>query len=42
VIRRELDGVKLLGKGEIKTALKLTVYAATLGHQGRVKPPAVR
>jgi large subunit ribosomal protein L15 len=29
VIRRELDGVKLLGKGEIKTALKLTVYSAT-------------
>ena len=29
VIRRELDGVKLLGKGEIKSALKLTVYSAT-------------
>ena len=29
VIRRTLDGVKLLGKGEIKTALHLTVYAAT-------------
>ena len=29
VIRRKKDGVKLLGKGEIKTALKLTVYSAT-------------
>ncbi|MBI1407987.1 MAG: 50S ribosomal protein L15 [Caulobacter sp.] len=29
VIRRAKDGVKLLGKGEIKSALNLTVYAAT-------------
>ena len=29
VLRRVKDGVKLLGKGEIKTALKLTVYSAT-------------
>ena len=29
IVRRALDGVKLLGKGEIKTALKLTVYSAT-------------
>ena len=29
IIRRAKDGVKLLGKGEIKTALNLTVYAAT-------------
>jgi large subunit ribosomal protein L15 len=29
VIRRAKDGVKLLGKGEIKAALNLTVYAAT-------------
>ena len=29
VIRRELDGVKLLGKGEIKAKLNLTVYSAT-------------
>ena len=29
VIRRAKDGVKLLGKGEIKSALKLTVYSAT-------------
>jgi large subunit ribosomal protein L15 len=29
VVRRVLDGVKLLGKGEITTALNLTVFAAT-------------
>jgi len=29
VIRRELDGVKLLGKGELKAKLNLTVYSAT-------------
>ncbi|MBX3481779.1 MAG: 50S ribosomal protein L15 [Caulobacter sp.] len=29
IIRRAKDGVKLLGKGELKTALNLTVYAAT-------------
>ena len=29
VIRRAKDGVKLLGKGEIKAKLNLTVYAAT-------------
>jgi large subunit ribosomal protein L15 len=29
VIRRAKDGVKLLGKGEIKTALHLTVFAAS-------------
>jgi large subunit ribosomal protein L15 len=29
IIRRAKDGVKLLGKGEIKSALNLTVYAAT-------------
>ncbi|MDH4384170.1 MAG: 50S ribosomal protein L15 [Caulobacter sp.] len=29
VVRRVRDGVKLLGKGEIKSALNLTVYAAT-------------
>ena len=37
VIRRELDGVKLLGKGEIKTALKLTVYAATASARAAVE-----
>ena len=29
IIRRELDGVRLLGKGELKTAIKLTVYSAS-------------
>jgi len=29
VIRRKLDGVKLLGKGELTTKLNLTVYSAT-------------
>jgi large subunit ribosomal protein L15 len=29
VIRRAKDGVKLLGKGELKTKLNITVYAAT-------------
>jgi len=29
VIRRALDGVKLLGKGELKSKVNLTVYAAT-------------
>jgi large subunit ribosomal protein L15 len=29
VIRRVKDGVRLLGKGELKTKLDLTVYSAT-------------
>ena len=29
VLRRELDGVKLLGKGELTTKLDITVYYAT-------------
>ena len=29
IVRRVRDGVKLLGKGEINSALNLTVYAAT-------------
>ncbi len=29
VIRRELDGVKLLGKGELTTKLDITVYSVT-------------
>jgi large subunit ribosomal protein L15 len=29
VVRRAWDGVKLLGKGELKTKLDITVYAAT-------------
>jgi large subunit ribosomal protein L15 len=31
VIRRERDGVRLLGKGEISTALYLTVHSASAG-----------
>ena len=29
VIRRKLDGVKLLGKGELTTKLDITVYSVT-------------
>jgi len=29
VIRRERDGVRLLGEGELKTKLELTVYSAS-------------
>src|SRR5271170_6686669 len=29
VIRRKLDGVRLLGKGELKSKLNLTVYSAS-------------
>jgi large subunit ribosomal protein L15 len=29
VIRRELDGVRLLGKGELKSKLNITVYSAS-------------
>jgi len=29
VIRRELDGVRLLGKGELKTKLNITVHSAS-------------
>jgi large subunit ribosomal protein L15 len=29
VLRRKLDGVKLLGKGELTTKLNITVYSAT-------------
>ncbi|HEX7800854.1 MAG TPA: 50S ribosomal protein L15 [Asticcacaulis sp.] len=31
VIRRELDGVRLLGEGELKAKLDLSVYSATAG-----------
>ncbi len=37
VIRREKDGVKLLGEGEITAALNLTVYAATAGARAAVE-----
>jgi large subunit ribosomal protein L15 len=37
VIRRAKDGVKLLGKGELKTKLNITVYAATASARAAVE-----
>ena len=37
VVRRVLDGVKLLGKGELKSKINLTVYAATAGARAAVE-----
>ena len=37
VIRRELDGVRLLGKGELKTKLNLTVYSASASAKAAVE-----
>eukprot|EP01041_Mallomonas_annulata_P015277 gene15277-biopygen8142 len=37
VIRREKDGVKLLGKGELTTKLNLTVYSATSAARAAVE-----
>ena len=37
VIRRAKDGVKLLGEGELKSKLNLTVYAATAGARAAVE-----
>ena len=37
VIRRPLDGVKLLGKGELKAKLNLTVYAASAAAKAAVE-----
>ena len=37
VIRRAKDGVKLLGDGELKTKLTLTVYAATASARAAVE-----
>ena len=37
VIRRVKDGVKLLGEGELKSKLTLTVYAATAGARAAVE-----
>ncbi len=37
VIRRPLDGVKLLGKGEITAALNLTVYSASAAAKAAVE-----
>ena len=37
VIRRERDGVRLLGHGEIATALTLTVYSASAGARAAIE-----
>jgi large subunit ribosomal protein L15 len=37
VIRRALDGVKLLGSGELKSKLEITVYAATASARAAVE-----
>src|SRR3954467_15430217 len=37
VIRRAKDGVKLLGKGELKSKINLTVYSATAGARAAVE-----
>jgi large subunit ribosomal protein L15 len=37
VIRRALDGVKLLGKGELKSKLTITVYSATASARAAVE-----
>jgi large subunit ribosomal protein L15 len=37
VLRRELDGVKLLGKGELTSKLEITVYHATASAKAAVE-----
>lgn len=37
VVRREKDGVRLLGKGEIKTKINITVYSASAGAKAAVE-----
>ncbi|HMP63557.1 MAG TPA: 50S ribosomal protein L15 [Phenylobacterium sp.] len=37
VLRREKDGVKLLGKGELKTKIEITVYAASASAKDAVE-----
>jgi len=37
IIRRALDGVKLLGKGELTTKLDITVYSATAAARAAVE-----
>ncbi|MDP3174284.1 MAG: 50S ribosomal protein L15 [Phenylobacterium sp.] len=37
VLRRELDGVKLLGKGELTSKIEITVYHATASAQAAVE-----
>ena len=34
VLRREKDGVKLLGKGELKSKIEITVYSASASAKG--------
>ena len=40
MIRRVKDGVHLLGKGELKAKLDLTVYSATASAARRWRRPA--
>ena len=37
VVRRAKDGVKLLGKGELKSKINITVYSATAGARAAVE-----
>ncbi len=37
IVRRELDGVRLLGKGEIKTKIDITVYSASAAAKAAVE-----
>ena len=37
VLRRELDGVRLLGKGELKTKINITVYSSTASAKAAVE-----
>jgi large subunit ribosomal protein L15 len=37
VLRRAKDGVKLLGKGELKSKINITVYSATAGARAAVE-----
>ncbi len=37
LVRRAKDGVKLLGKGELKSKINLTVYSATAGARAAVE-----
>ena len=37
VVRRPLDGIKLLGKGELTSKLNLTVYAASAAAKAAVE-----
>ena len=37
VLRREKDGVKLLGKGELKSKIEITVYSASASAKAAVE-----